>query len=67
MLNCSCPKVSTCARLQEHIEQEPDIQLEQLCKDPQQPYKYIEKGQQTENESQLLEVYPALPLAHSFV
>ena len=31
------------------------------------PYKYIEKGLQIENESQSLQVYPTLPLAHSSV
>ena len=43
LISC-CPRVSTSAILQEHIENEPNLQIKQLCKDPQKQEKYIEKG-----------------------
>ena len=60
---CCCPRVGTSAILQEHIANEPYLHLEELCKDYQQSKIYTEKGG-TENESQSLQTYPALPLAH---
>ena len=35
LLICGCPSMITSAILQDHIEKEPNLQLEQLCKAPQ--------------------------------